>query len=125
MEICNKKYIVVSGLNLNDNNRGTAALGYGSISFLKEFGYFNEKQELLKFSIFKNIFKKKNHAVQTTNLIISEHSVVSTVVNVFFIEYYLFTLLGIILPFSKFGKFIKKTEKTNYRFGRIKNVNSN
>lgn len=108
MGTCNKKYIVISGLNLNDNNRGTAALGYGSISFLKEYGYFKEKQELLKFNIFKNIFKKKNHTVQTTNL--NEHSVVSTVVNVFFIEYYLFTLLGIILPFSQFGKFIKNIE---------------
>ena len=31
-----KKYIIISGLNLRDNNRGTAALGYGAISFLQQ-----------------------------------------------------------------------------------------
>ena len=38
---------VVSGMDLNDPNRGTAALGYGAISFLKEKNYIDEKDNLL------------------------------------------------------------------------------
>ena len=34
-----KPYVFISGLALRDNNRGTAALGYGAISFLKDKGY--------------------------------------------------------------------------------------
>jgi polysaccharide pyruvyl transferase WcaK-like protein len=30
------KYYIISGINLYDNNRGTAAMGYGSFSFLKD-----------------------------------------------------------------------------------------
>ena len=33
-----KKYIIISGLKIKDNNRGTAALGYGSITFLRQKG---------------------------------------------------------------------------------------
>ncbi len=42
-----KKYFILSGLSLNDNNRGTAALGYGAFTFLLEKGYISEGQELL------------------------------------------------------------------------------
>ena len=28
-----KKYVIVTEMNLNDPNRGTAALGYGAMSF--------------------------------------------------------------------------------------------
>jgi len=34
-----KKYFLISGFNLEDSNRGTAALSYGSISFLEEHKY--------------------------------------------------------------------------------------
>ena len=55
-----KKYIIISGLNLDDNNRGTAALGYGSISFLKKKGYLDEECELLNLRKYKNPFRKQN-----------------------------------------------------------------
>lgn len=41
-----KPYIIISGLNINDNNRGTAALSYGSISFLHEKGKLDKKRKL-------------------------------------------------------------------------------
>ena len=42
-----KKYFVLSGLSLRDNNRGTAALGYGAFTFLLDKGFISEEQELL------------------------------------------------------------------------------
>lgn len=52
-----KKFFIISGLELNDNNRGTAALGYGAFSFLKEKGYLQEGQELLTIKYVRNPFK--------------------------------------------------------------------
>lgn len=42
-----KRYFIVSGLCLDDNNRGTAALGYGTFPFLEEKGILKDAQELL------------------------------------------------------------------------------
>lgn len=54
-----KPYIIISGLNINDNNRGTAALSYGSISFLHEKGKLDKKTKIIKFRYVKNILKKE------------------------------------------------------------------
>lgn len=43
-----KKYVYISGLAIRDNNRGTAALGYGAISFLKEKGFLIEGQTIIE-----------------------------------------------------------------------------
>lgn len=37
-----KPYVYISGLALRDNNRGTAALGYGAISFMQEKGILSD-----------------------------------------------------------------------------------
>lgn len=42
-----KPYVLLSGLGLRDNNRGTAALGYGAITFMYERGLLSEKQLLV------------------------------------------------------------------------------
>ena len=51
-----KKYFIISGLELKDNNRGTAALGYGAFSFLKEKGFLKENYELLSIRGTRNLF---------------------------------------------------------------------
>ncbi|MBR1922829.1 MAG: polysaccharide pyruvyl transferase family protein [Paludibacteraceae bacterium] len=51
------KYFILSGLNLEDNNRGTAALGYGAFSFLAGKGYLHEGQELLMIKYVRNPLK--------------------------------------------------------------------
>lgn len=56
-----KKYIIISGLNLRDNNRGTAALGYGAISFLQQRENLKEGTILLNIRCYK-IFL--NHAIE-------------------------------------------------------------
>lgn len=55
-----KPYFILSGLNLNDNNRGTAALGYGAFSFLQQKGYLHEGQEFIKIEYVRNPFKLKD-----------------------------------------------------------------
>ena len=52
-----KKYIIISGLNLRDNNRGTAALGYGAISFLQQRENLKEGTILLNIRCYKNFLR--------------------------------------------------------------------
>ena len=76
-----KPYVFISGLALRDNNRGTAALGYGAISFLKDKGLLCERQTIidikdrnvldfakwvLKFLLGKNKTKVKIDGVEWT-----------------------------------------------------------
>lgn len=42
-----QKYVVVSGFTFSDNNRGTSALSYGAISFLRQHGILEENQIVL------------------------------------------------------------------------------
>lgn len=104
-----KKYIIISGLNLNDNNRGTAALGYGSISFLKEKGYLSEGQELINFRQYKNFFKKGNLKELGSEINVAGDVWKHTEITVFFLEYLLLIKFGILIPFTRFGNAIKNT----------------
>ena len=38
----NKRYVIISDFNIHSNNRGTAALGYGAITFLLKNGYIED-----------------------------------------------------------------------------------
>lgn len=55
-----KKYFIISGMSLRDNNRGTAALGYGAISFLLEKGFVTEDMELLEIKYNDSFFPKSD-----------------------------------------------------------------
>lgn len=61
-----KPYFILSGLNLDDNNRGTAALGYGAFSFLLQKGYLHNGQELLEIRYRRNPFKLFSKREQLT-----------------------------------------------------------
>ena len=61
-----EEYIIISGLDLQDPNRGTAALGYGSFSFLKEKGVLTDKTKILSFHYYWNFLKKKNWGEKRT-----------------------------------------------------------
>ena len=56
----NKKYVLISEFNLNDNNRGNAALAYGSIEFLKEKLFLKGDEELISIYVYRNRFRKSN-----------------------------------------------------------------
>ena len=53
-----KNLFILSGLTLRDNNRGTAALGYGAFSFLLDKGFITKEQEVLRFIPTRNIFRR-------------------------------------------------------------------
>lgn len=53
-----KKYLLISDFSLQANNRGTAALGFGAISFLHEKGYIDSDTVIATISLHKNPWKK-------------------------------------------------------------------
>ena len=103
------KYVLISGFNINDSNRGTAALSYGSISFLKKLNLLKE-QELINFRITKNPFKKVNRGKKTEHIKIEGKDWTHNIYNINFIELLLFEKFNILLPFSNFKKVIKKID---------------
>ena len=50
---------MLSDFNIKSNNRGTAALGYGSIAFLLKKGYVDEDYEIIRYRFFRNPFRSK------------------------------------------------------------------
>lgn len=102
-----KKFILISGFNIHDNNRGTAALSYGAISFLKEKAFIDKNQILVNFRIIKNFLKSKNRGYTEEIISTSDGNWRHLTYNVFFIEVILFTRFGILLSFTTFGKVMR------------------
>lgn len=102
----NKKYVIISGFNLRQNNRGNSALSYGAISFLKERGWLKENQELVLFRYYSNPFRRINHTVQTSINTIDGLQVRCNIVPVFSFHAWLSSKLGILLPFTKYKKIV-------------------
>lgn len=79
-----KPYIIISGLNFRDNNRGTAALSYGSLSFLNERELLSKETKILNFRFVKNLFKSKNRGTNIQKIDIAGVKWECLTVNVFF-----------------------------------------
>lgn len=102
-----KKYFLISGFSINDNNRGTAALGYGAIAFLYERGFLGEEQEIVSFRFLKNPFDKR-WGKTFSNLINSgKRKWKCTLFYVPFYEKHLAIRWGILLPFTSFGRIMR------------------
>lgn len=104
----NKKYVNISGLDLRDNNRGTAALGYGSFYFLKEKGFLKPNDIIVKFKFYKNIFRHRSRTVNESIVQCDDISFKCIAFPVFELEKILVEKFGIVLPFTRFGKVVKK-----------------
>jgi hypothetical protein len=104
-----KKYIDISGFNINQANRGNAALSYGALSFLKQKGLFKEGQELVRFFTYANFFKLKNIRPRKESFLIEGKDVVLNHVPMFILERYLIRKWGVVLPFTYFGRYVRKT----------------
>ncbi|WP_405332248.1 polysaccharide pyruvyl transferase family protein [Fibrobacter sp.] len=106
-----KKYILISDFNLRARNRGTAALGYGALAFLREKGYMKEGQEVVQYTIYRNPFRKEifskffQKCRKTEN--IQGFSITFTHIMVNAFEYKLWSKFGISLPFRPWGKFVR------------------
>lgn len=103
-----KKYVLISGFNIHDNNRGTAALSYGAISFLKEKNLLTYKQILVNFRIIKNFFKSQNRGCIEEIISTADGNWTHITFNVFFLEILLYMRLNILLPFTSFGKIMRQ-----------------
>lgn len=104
----NQQCILLSGFILNDNNRGSAALGYGSISFLEERGYVSISDCFCMLSKFgKNPLRWKGK-IGKKQLNIGGKKVVIKLVNYFEWEYVLYFKYSILLPFSPLRSLINR-----------------
>ncbi|WP_178474156.1 polysaccharide pyruvyl transferase family protein [Phocaeicola coprocola] len=105
-----KKYIIISGLNIKDNNRGTAALGYGSITFLRQKGLLETDCKLLNLHLYKNFLKPSNRMTSIKTIKIDGVEWQHITIGLFFLEWWLLNKLGIILPWSKTTKILKQVK---------------
>lgn len=104
-----KKYYVLSGLGLRDNNRGTAALGYGAFSFLRERGYIDDGSRLLAVMSSGRPFRKKTPEQKAGRPIIREikvgsHQYYKETVIIPWWQWLLYKLTAKTFPFTKFRR---------------------
>lgn len=104
-----KKYVIISGFNTSDNNRGTAALSYGSINFCIQKNYLRDGQELINFRYIKKIWKKE-YQDYTEDYHAEGRRWMRHCIHVFFAEKWLYDKFHILLPFTKFGRTVRNTE---------------
>lgn len=112
-----KKYVDISGFNINQPNRGNAALSYGAIGFLEEKGLLKDGQELIRYQSYANVFRKRNRGIQREVYQINGKTIIYNKVPVFILEKYLITKWGIILPFTYFGRTVKNVAFEAADFG--------
>ena len=105
-----KKYIDISGFNINQPNRGNAALSYGALGFLEEKDYLKEGQELIYFTRYRNPFRRNCVAIKKEEYVINNKKYIRTIVPLSFIEFDLLTKYGIILPFTRASRYVKQVE---------------
>ncbi len=102
-----KKYIMISDFCLTARNRGTAALGYGSLAFLREKGLLKDGQEIAFYSVCRNPLRcifcnEKKEIVNVQGL-----STTFVYFSVNSLEYKLWTKFGLSLPFTRWGCFVR------------------
>ena len=101
-----KRYFILSGLALNDNNRGTAALGYGAFSFLEEQGFIEREHELLTIKGTRNLFRinKKIEKIQ-----VQDKQFISHIITVPSFQTFLARRFGFLIPFTRLWRYLKDT----------------
>lgn len=102
-----KKYFILSGLNLQDNNRGTAALGYGAFAFLESKGILHEGQELLYIQYVRNPLKIR---AEVEEINIQGKVWKKRTVYLFSLHKRLLRKYGIILPMMSLDRLCKKID---------------
>lgn len=107
MDTSLKKYILISDFCLTARNRGTAALGYGALEFLREKGFLKDSQEIVQFTICWNPLRSILHRTKRNTTDVQGHLVtfVNFMTNIF--EVMLWEKTGISFPFTVWGKFVR------------------
>lgn len=102
-----KKYFILSGLGLKDNNRGTAALGYGAFSFLVQKGYLRPGQELLVIKYVRNPFKRRT---EVEELNIQGSTWIKKTIYLWSVHKRLLRKYGVVIPFMELARLIKQID---------------
>lgn len=105
-----KKYVIISGLDLQDNNRGTAALGYGAISFLQQKGIIKAGDCLLNLRFYRNFFKARKLRQEEKIFKINGTEWCQTIIGMFYAEWWLLRKFGIRLPWTKATRILKNVK---------------
>lgn len=101
--------IVLSGFELKDNNRGSAALGYGSIAFLKEKGYYSCSDKLCILDrINKRFWRSRYKRIEHVKVAGAEYPVY--MIRYLPIEWKLYVKYKLYFPFTPFGKLIRNLQ---------------
>lgn len=103
-----KKYVDISGFNLQQPNRGNAALSYGAISFLEKQGLLSTDNELIFFQYFRNPFKAKYLRKKTITVQVEGKTYKYNIIPVLGIEKWLCMKYKLLLPFTRYGKLMKQ-----------------
>lgn len=102
--------IIISGFNIKDNNRGTAALSYGSVVFLKKYHNLNTDVKIINLRFVKNIFRRNNLNNYEEKININNDFYTIETINILWLEKTLYLKYGLLLPFSKLKRIIKEIE---------------
>jgi len=102
-----KKYILISDFCLTARNRGTAALGYGALAFLREKGFFKDNQEIAFYSVRRNPLSCFFCVGKRETVNIQGHSVIFAHFSVNSFEHKLWAKFGLSLPFTRWGRFVR------------------
>jgi polysaccharide pyruvyl transferase WcaK-like protein len=102
-----KKYYLISGLDLNDNNRGTAALGYGAFPFLNEF-HGAEKLAPIQIKIFKNPLKLRHIKPKTETYIVGKHNIQLNTFYISFLDLLIFKNVSFLSKYTKTHTILEK-----------------
>ena len=109
-----KKNILISDFCLKSNNRGTAALGYGSIAFLQQKGYLKEDQKIIHISIYRNplriSLKQIIGSKKRTNINVLDKSVECTHIEQHYLFFLLWSKLGFSFTLGSWKKFINNID---------------
>ena len=102
--------IIISGFNIHDNNRGTAALSYGAVTFLKSKGLLTLGQKFINFQFYLNPFKKANKCDISELINIDGDNWEHITYHIPLYEKYLYLKLGLLLPFFKLSRLLRTIE---------------
>jgi polysaccharide pyruvyl transferase WcaK-like protein len=102
-----KPYYIISGLNLNDNNRGTAALGYGAFTFLNKYHNINGLRPVRIF-IFIKPWKLRFRKPKKETLNVGDKAVVLRDFHIWFFDYWIFKNVPFLAKLTKTDRILKK-----------------
>lgn len=99
-----KDYIIITDFCLKARNRGTAALGYGAISFLREKGYIDSNTKIVSYHIHWSPFCKSHEY----SIKVQGQPTKFKDIHINMFEYQIFNKLGVAIPFLPLGRMLKR-----------------